>query len=216
MKDWERKLMARVAKDMREGKQICPRNYSEAMMWYSDKRLLEVSPDIKIYTLTSGRTTLISVNNNLYMRTMEGFNPLAKTSELLNQLGTQKPQTSNDRRAAKAQNLLDGIIWMKSEALKRLNERIPELKIDSADTKVRCEASDTSNPIEDGDIILWIDLSIDIRKVPLNQLNDLIDICNDIVIIDVNMEDSPVTYNIEYHMSYNFASWDGRLEDDFT
>jgi hypothetical protein len=216
MKDWERKLMEKVAEDMREAKQICLRDYSEAMMWYSGESLLKVAPDIKIYTLVSGCTTLLGVNNILYMRTSEGFDPLGKVSELLSQIKAQEPQTDNDRRAAKAQNLLDGLIWMKSEALKRLNEKIPGLKVDSVDTKVRCEPSeDEDNPIEDGDIVLWMDLDIGVYEVSLDQLNNLVDIYNDIVIVAVNVEDSPVTYNIEYHMSYSFASWNGRLEDDF-
>lgn len=217
MKDWERKLMGKVVEDMRGGEQICLRNYSEAMMWYSGKRLLEVAPDIKRYILTSGRTTLLDVNNNLYMRTMEGFDPLGKTSELLSQLGTQKPQTDDEQRATKAQEMLDSFGWLKSEALKRLNEEIPGLEIDSVDlVSIGHEPFNEDWPAEDGDMMLWITLELCLLDVSIEQLDKLTSIDgNSAVVHRVNMEETPITYEVWYTMIYDFTSWDGKLEDNF-
>lgn len=218
MKDWERKLMKKVVEDMREGKQICLRNYSEAMMWYSDEKMLKVSPDTKMYDL-SPHAVLFSVDDNLYLQTLEGFDLLGKASQLLIQLEIQKPQTlrtDSEQRSVKAQEIVDKLDWLKSEALKRLNEKIPGLEIDSVDAKVGYEQPDEDNPIDDGDVVLWMDLAIGMIEVSLEQLSALVDICSDIIITDVNTIDSPVTYDIEYHMSYGFDSWNGKLEDSLT
>jgi len=86
MKSYQKELMERTAGELRAGKkEIDLRSYSEAIMWYSDERLLSVAPDIKIYKLS--HSDLFDANNNLYIRTLTGFDLLGKTSELLGQLG---------------------------------------------------------------------------------------------------------------------------------
>jgi len=88
MKSWQKKLIERMAGELRAGREdLSPRSYSEAIMWYSDERLLSVAPDIKIYKLS--HADLFDANNNLYIRTLTGFDLLGKTSELLDQLGVK-------------------------------------------------------------------------------------------------------------------------------
>jgi hypothetical protein len=216
MKDWERKLVEKVAEDMREAKQICLRNYSEAMLWYSGERLLEVAPDIKIYTLVSGCTTLLGVNDILYMRTLEGFDPLGKLSELIRQVNQQEPQTDSEQRTAEAQKVLDSLDWLRSSALARLNGEIPGLDIQKAHiSRVGYEPSNESCPVENGEIVLWTTVDVSIHGVLLDQLADLLDISSEVVVSGVNMADTPVTYDVEYKMSYDFALWDDEFEDNF-
>lgn len=88
MKDWQKQLIEKLVEEMRAGKDLLePREYSEAIMWYSDKRLLEVAPDTKIYNLS--HSDLFDISDNLYMRTLSGFDLLGKTSKLRYQLCTK-------------------------------------------------------------------------------------------------------------------------------
>lgn len=95
MEDWQKRLMEKTAGEMRAGREeLNPRDYSEGIMWYSDERLLEIAPDIKIYKLSN--SDLFDANNNLYIRTSGGFDLLGKTSELLDQLDMKRKGDNNE------------------------------------------------------------------------------------------------------------------------
>ena len=120
------------------------------------------------------------------------------------------------QRSNKARGILNDLDWLKSEALKRLNEGIPGLEVDSADVKeIGYSPSDKEYPVEDGDIILWMNLSVHIHNVSVKQMDKLLVVIGSVVINSINEEDIPVTYNITYNMFYNFTLWDNELEDDF-
>lgn len=217
MKDWEEKLMEKLAEEMRAGKDsICPRDYSEAMGWYSDERLLEIVPRVEIYGLPSGNTTLFNANGNLYIHAEGRFDKLGRTSELLNQVKLPEPQTDDEQRSTKAQGILDGLDWMKSEALKRLNEEVPGLDIDSVDVvSTGHEPFNEDWPTEDGDLVLWIKLDLCLLDVSIEQLDKLTAISDEAVVHRVNIEDTPVTYEVWYTMTYDFTFWDDELKDNF-
>lgn len=217
MKDWEEKLMEKLAGEMRAGKaSICLRNYSEAMGWYSDERLLAIVPSVEIYGLPSGNATLFNANDNLYMRTMGKFDSLGRTSELLSLVKMPELQTDDEQRSTKAQEILDSLDWMKSEALKRLNEEIPGLEIDSVELiSTGHEPFNEDWLAEDGDLMLWIKLELCLLDVSIEQLDKLTAISNEAVVHRVNMDEVPITYEVWYTMTYDFTFWDGKLKDNF-
>lgn len=216
MEDWERKLMEKVVEDMRNGEdQIYLRSYSEAMMWYSDEKMLKVSPDTKMYDL-SPHAVLFSVADNLYLQTLEGFDMLGGASQLLIQLKSQEAQTGDEQRSAKAQEILNSFDWLKSEALKRFNEAVPGLEIDSVEVvSIGYEPSNKDWLPEDGDMMLWLNLELCLLDVSVEQLDKLTGISDNTLVHRVNIEETPITYEVWHSLSYDFTFWSGRLEDNF-
>jgi hypothetical protein len=121
------------------------------------------------------------------------------------------------QRSTRAWQIFEDLKWLKSTALERLVKEMPHLEIDEAEVKEVGFLSD-GDPVEEGDIIVWIHLSIYIDNVSPKQIDDLQEI-GDITILDFDYVKQGVSKcRIEYKTAYGFTFWDGKalLEDGFS
>ena len=98
---------------------------------------------------------------------------------------------------------------------------MPHLEIDKVEiTNVGFQPNDDI-PVEGGDIIVWMYLSVYIDNVTVEQVNDLQSI-GYTTILDIDYVKRGVTkFRIEYKTAYGFTFWDGEvgkapLEDGFS
>jgi len=132
------------------------------------------------------------------------------------------------QRSAKVWKMLEDINWLKSEALRRLAEEIPHhnIKIDSVEIVEIGTQSIKKPPIEEGELVTWMNLVIYMDEVLAEQFSDL-DHFGTVTILDVNAANHDSLgniipkYSIKYETSYGFTFWDGKvgkaiLEDGFS
>jgi len=129
-------------------------------------------------------------------------------------------ESAMKQKSARVWKILEDLNWLKSTALERLVKEMPHLEIDDVKvTEVGFQPSGTR--IEEGDIIVWMYLSICIDNVSLKQMDDLQETGN-ITILDMDYVKRGISKcRIEYKTAYGFTFWDGKvgeapLEDDFS
>lgn len=137
---------------------------------------------------------------------------------------------NEEQRSVRVWKLLEDINWLKSEALRRLAEEIPHhsiktVDLDSVEIVQIGTQSIEKHPIEEGDLVTWMDLVIYIDGILAEQFSDL-DHFGTVTILDINMANHDSSghivpkYLIKYETSYGFTFWDGKigkaiLEDGF-
>lgn len=124
------------------------------------------------------------------------------------------------QKSARVWKIFEDLKWLKSAALEQLVKEMPHLEIDEAEvTEVGFQPSGAR--IEEGDIIVWMHLSIYIDNVSLKQMDDLQQTGN-IAILDLDYVKRGISKcRIEYKTAYGFTFWDGKvgeapLEDGFS
>lgn len=128
---------------------------------------------------------------------------------------------SEIQKSARVWRILEDLNWLKSTALEQLIKEIPHLEIEEVKVTEVGFQLDSDIPMEEGDIIVWIHLSMYIDNIPMKQMDDLQE-TGDITIIEVDYVKRGVSKcRIEYKTAYGFTFWDGKigkalLEDGFS
>jgi hypothetical protein len=80
--EWKMTPIKTLITDMKKGKRvICPRNYTEAIMWFSHRDMLKIDNSIRIYPFESA--TIIHAYGRLYLEYDGKFIRLGKCKEIV-------------------------------------------------------------------------------------------------------------------------------------
>ena len=129
-------------------------------------------------------------------------------------------ESATKRKSARVWKIFEDLKWLKSAALEQLVKEVPHLEIDEAKvTEVGFQSNGA--PVEEGDIIVWIHLSIYIDNVSLKQMDDLQSTGNITILWIDYVKHAVSKCRIEYKTAYGFTFWDGKygkalLEDGFS